>query len=73
MNSEARDVLAKSIEEYQTKEKKLVSSIQEGYIGKNTYEVTLENGATLISDQITKRKDHGNASVILAITHNQKF
>ena len=73
MNSEARDVLAKSIEAYQTKEKKLVSSIQEGYIGKNTYEVTLENGETMISDQITKRKDHGNASVILAITHNHKF
>ena len=73
MNFEARDILAKSIEEYQTKEKKLVSSIQEGYIGKNTYEVMLKNGAMMVNDQITKKKDNGNASVILAITHNHKF
>lgn len=73
MNSEARDVLTKSLAEYQTKKRKLVSTIQEGYIGKNTYEVMLENGATMVSDQITKRNVHGNASVVLAITHDHKF
>ena len=44
MNSETKRILMKSLEEYQTKEKALVSSIQQGYIGKNTYKVTLKNG-----------------------------
>ena len=63
----------KSLEEYQTKEKELVSSIQQGYIGKNTYKVTLKNGREMINDQITKKGDSGDAAVILAITCDHKF
>lgn len=53
--------------------KELVSSYQQGYIGKNVYKVTLANGKEVIVDTITKNKRAGDAAVIVPITEEEKF
>ena len=53
--------------------KELVGSFQQGYIGKDTYKVTLANGKEVIVDTITKNKRPGDAAVIVPITEEEKF
>lgn len=53
--------------------KELVSSFQQGYIGKDTYNVTLGDGTEVVIDTITKNKRAGDAVVIMPITTDDKF
>ena len=53
--------------------KELISSYQQGYIGKTTSKVTLANGKEVIVDTITKNKRPGDAAVIVPVTEDEKF
>lgn len=53
--------------------KELVGSFQQGYIGKNTYNVTLGDGTNVVVDTITKNGRAGDAVVIMPITIDEKF
>lgn len=53
--------------------KELISSYQQGYIGKDTYNVTLGDGSQVVIDTITKNKRAGDAVVIMPITVDEKF
>jgi transcriptional/translational regulatory protein YebC/TACO1 len=44
--------------------KELVSSYQQGYIGKDTYKVILANGKEVIVDTITKNKSRAYFSTV---------
>lgn len=65
--------LTEALETLKIKEMKLVSSYEEGYIGKRVYQVTLNDGSMRICEQITKNKREGNAVVIVPITVDGKF
>ena len=67
------DRIRKDYEEMKVVGKELVSSYQQGYIGKDTYKVTLANGKEVIVDTITKNKRPGDAAVIVPITEDNKF
>ena len=54
------DRIRKDYEEMKVVGKELVSSYQQGYIGKDTYKVTLANGKEVIVDTITKNKRPGD-------------
>ena len=56
------------IESLKVKEKRLIASFENGYLGKNVYEVLLNDGTKRRCEQITKRKDNGDAVVIIPIT-----
>lgn len=66
-----------SIEEikskYKVKERKLLYSYNEGYIGKNVYEVTLNDGSVKHSEQILKNNRRGDAVIIIPLTEEGKF
>lgn len=53
--------------------KELINSYQQGYIGKNTFDVTLGDGTKVVVDTITKSKRQGDAVVIMPITIEEKF
>ncbi len=61
------------IDSLRTNKVELISSYQEGYIGKKVYRVTLNDGSTRICEQITKNKDNGDAVVIIPITRDGNF
>ena len=67
------DRIRKDYEEMKVVGKELVSSYQQGYIGKDTYKVILANGKEVIVDTITKNKRPGDAAVIVPITEDNKF
>ena len=58
---------------YKIKNKKLISSYNEGYIGKNTYEITYEDGTKKKIEQILTANRDGNAVVIIPITENNNY
>ena len=60
-------------QKYRVKDRKLISSYQEGYIGKNVYEVTLNDGTIKHSEQILKQKRNGDAVVIIPVTELNRF
>lgn len=59
-------------ERIKVKQAKLVSSYNEGYLGKNVYEVVLNNGTVRSVEQLTKNGIDGDAVVILPITKEGK-
>lgn len=59
--------------QYKVVKKELISSYTEGYIGKNTYKVTLANGREFKIEQILKNKRNGDAVVIIPITTDNKY
>lgn len=65
--------MKKVIDSLRTNKAELISSYQEGYIGKKVYRVTLNDGSTRICEQITKNKDKGDAVVIIPITRDGNF
>lgn len=73
MDSNNRRKMISAFNNLQTVKKELISSYEEGYIGKRTYKVTLNDGSTRICDQITKKKDNGDAVVIIPITEDGNF
>ena len=60
--------IEEAIKKFKTVNKELVSSYRDGYIGKNVYNVTLEDGTSRKVEQITKRGTDGDAVVIIPIT-----
>ena len=55
MDTINREKLLKAIRDFKTVKKELISSYQEGYIGKNVYKVTLEDGTPLLVISSTLR------------------
>lgn len=68
MDASIKEKIVKASSEFKTINKSLVSSYQDGYIGKNVYEVTLACGSCRKVEQITKRGSAGDAVVIIPIT-----
>lgn len=68
MDIKTKERMLKAIKDFKTVDKELVSSYQDGYIGKNVYNVTLADGSKRIVEQITKRGIEGDAVVIIPIT-----
>ena len=68
MNTIKRENMLKAIRDFKTVDKELISSYQEGYIGKNVYKVTLADGSSRRVEEITKRGVPGDAAVIVPIT-----
>ena len=58
---------------YRVRDRKLIASYSEGYIGKNVYEVTLNDGTKKRSEQILKQKRNGDAVVIIPVTEQNRF
>ena len=73
MDNNNRRKMVRAFNNLQTAKKELISSYEEGYIGKRTYKVTLNDGSTRMCDQITKKKDNGDAVVIVPITEEGNF
>ena len=63
-----REKMLKAIREFKTVKKELVSSYQDGYIGKRVYRVTLADGSSRMVEEITKRGVPGDAAVVIPIT-----
>lgn len=68
MDTINREKMLKAIRDFKTVDKELISSYQEGYIGKNVYKVTLSDGSSRRVEEITKRGVPGDAAVIIPIT-----
>ena len=68
MDTINREKMLKALKDFRTVDKELISSYQEGYIGKNVYKVTLEDGSSRRVEEITKRGVPGDAAVIIPIT-----
>ncbi len=68
MDTINREKMLKALKDFRVVNKELISSYQEGYIGKNVYKVTLADGSTRRVEEITKRGVPGDAAVIIPIT-----
>lgn len=68
MDTLNREMMLKAIRDFKTVDKELISSYQNGYIGKNVYKVTLADGSSRRVEEITKRGVPGDAAVIIPIT-----
>ena len=68
MDTINREKMLKAIRDFKTVDKELISSYQDGYIGKNVYKVTLADGTSRRVEEITKRGVPGDAAVIIPIT-----
>lgn len=73
MDAKTREKLSNAFQSLKVKESILVSTYQEGYIGKNVYKVTLNDGSTRMCEQILKNKRNGDAVVIIPITQDGNF
>lgn len=73
MDNYNKEKMKKAFESLRVANKELISSYQEGYIGKKIYRVTLEDGSTRMCEQITKKKGDGNAVVIVPVTEDGNF
>jgi ADP-ribose pyrophosphatase len=69
MDTINRKKLLKAIRDFKTVHKELISSYQDGYIGKNVYKVTLADGTSRRVEEIIKRGVPGDAAVIIPITN----
>lgn len=65
--------LREAFKSLQVKSSELVSTYQEGYIGKSTYKVTLNDGSVRMCERILKNKKDGDAVVIIPITEDGNF
>ena len=65
--------IEESKEKYRVIDKKLISTYKDGYIGKEVYEVTLQNGKTRKIERITKAGRSGDAAIIIPITTDNKY
>ena len=68
MDTINRKKMLNAMKNFRVVNKELISSCQEGYIGKNVYKVTLADGSTRRVEEITKRGVPGDAAVIIPIT-----
>ena len=68
MDTINRKKMLNAMKNFRVVNKELISSCQEGYIGKNVYKVTLADESTRRVEEITKRGVPGDAAVIIPIT-----
>lgn len=68
MDKHNKEKLLKYFKEFKVVDKRIISSYQEGYIGKKVYQVILNDGSNRKIEQITKRGLAGDAAVIIPIT-----
>ncbi len=73
MDKYNKEKLALALQALKVCKMELVSTYQEGYIGKNVYKVTLNDGSTRMCEQIIKNKRNGDAVVIIPITEENQF
>ncbi len=73
MNKEKVSMMAEMIKNLKTDNMELISTYEEGYIGKKVYRVTLSDGTSRMCEQITKRKGNGDAVVIIPITYDGEY
>ena len=65
--------LREAFKSLQVKSSELVSTYQEGYIGKSIYKVTLNDGSVRMCERILKNQKDGDAVVIIPITEDGNF
>lgn len=65
--------MKETVEKLKIAKSELISSYEEGYIGKKVYRVTLADGSSRMCEQITKNKRNGDAVIILPITTDGNF
>lgn len=73
MNKDKLEFIKNAIEKLKSVKIELISSYEEGYIGKNVYNVTLADGTVKKCEQIIKNKSNGDAVVIIPITKENEF
>ena len=73
MDSVILKKMGETVEKLKVAKSELVSSYEEGYIGKKVYCVTLADGSSRMCEQITKNKRNGDAVIILPITTDGNF
>ena len=73
MVNEKLSLIKKTIEKLKPLKYELISSYEEGYIGKKLYKVYYADGTVKKCEQITKNKNNGDAVVIIPITNNNQF
>lgn len=73
MEKETLIKLKNLIEKLKRVDTKLIASYQNGYLGKNIYEYTLNNGRVMRAEKITKAKRNGDAVVIIPETTLKKY
>lgn len=66
-------IVDQCIKEYKVQSKQLISTYQEGYIGKEVYKVTLNNGLVKTMDRITKGGGNGDAVIIVPVTEDDRY
>lgn len=65
--------LREALKMLHVKSSELVSTYDEGYIGKSIYKVTLNDGSVRMCERILKNKKDGDAVVIIPITEDGNF
>ncbi|MCM1053296.1 MAG: NUDIX hydrolase [Ruminococcus sp.] len=73
MDSKKLEIIDSAVHDYRVIKKEELSRIEDGYIGKRVYNVTLYDGTTRVVEQITKNKRRGDAVVIIPMTVNDEF
>lgn len=68
MDTINREKMLKVINDFKTVNKELISSYEDGYIGKKVYKVTLADGSSRRVEEILKKGVPGDAAVIIPIT-----
>lgn len=68
-----KDFIESTYHKIGVKSSELIYSYRKGYIGKNTYRVTLNDGTVKTVDQITKNGNNGDAVIIVPITSDNKY
>ncbi len=67
------EIIEDSKNNFQVKSMELISSYRDGYIGKDVYQVTLNNGLVRKMDRIIKAGGNGDAVIILPVTTDEKY
>ncbi len=73
MNRETALKLQEAIKKFKPVKAELLSSYEEGYIGKRLYKYYYADGSVKMCDQIIKNKGNGDAVVIIPITEDNEF
>ncbi len=73
MSNSYEKMLEECSKDYSVKSMELLSSYREGYVGKDTYRVTLNNGLVKKMDRITKAGGNGDAVIIIPVTDDDKY
>lgn len=73
MNREKSMRLIEIATKLKTVKKELIQKEENGYLGKEVYRVTLNDGSTRICEQITKNKGNGDATIIIPVTPNNEL